>query len=338
MLHRHQSYQRQFFDRLAKKFSTRAEMVAGISSVLVVGRDAVYRRMRGDTTLSADELVALAREYKIGLEMNRERRMAAFLVPGADRRLEAEIDYYRQFRQHTSQIINFPDVSIDYATAELPIFYELSQPLLARFKTFMFGITSWRLERWQALNFDPALIHPGVLDYIDEIVNDSFHLPGRELWSVSIMDVTCRQIEYMVEVHRLRDADLVEQLYQELHNIVDHLETMARMGQRFLMGSQPTPDSPTFEVHMNELSNTNNCVIIHTSEQPIVFTTITNPGYAISTDRRIYDSTTQWFDSLLQHSTRLGPSSAKYTAVYFAKLREKLNSSRTRVVAELLTE
>ena len=60
--------QEQFFDLLLSRFPRRADAVEEICELLHLAKDAIYRRMRGDTFLSPNELATLAQHYHISLD------------------------------------------------------------------------------------------------------------------------------------------------------------------------------------------------------------------------------------------------------------------------------
>ena len=60
--------QQALFDQIISRFPNKTAAVAEISEVLGLGRDPVYRRMRGDTILTPDELSELSRTFHISLD------------------------------------------------------------------------------------------------------------------------------------------------------------------------------------------------------------------------------------------------------------------------------
>ena len=169
-------------------------MVQSIGETLSVGRDAVYRRLRGDTILTADELIVLSRKYR--LPVDDERTLGdvpkMYYTTGSDK-ISSDYQYFLDLRQQTDRMVKLGGTHVDYATPELPFYYELSPPVLRAFKVYVYGVTSWNLKKWEGVSFCPQLISPETNELIQDIIADAYRLPGRELWSIGILDVTLRQ-------------------------------------------------------------------------------------------------------------------------------------------------
>ena len=326
------SFQHVFLERLAKRFSSRSELVRQVAGVLHVGRDAVYRRLRGDTALTADEMMLLSETFQLKMEASPEPNgMPILRYPRTRNPIKTEFDHFSNLERQLAELRRLPGASIDLATPELPMYYEMSTPMLCRFKTFMYGITSWNIEKWKYVDFTPELISDRIYASSSQMIRDHYRLPTREIWSVGALDVTLRQINYMVQVGRFKRKEHVDQLFDELLQIVDHLERMTQSGKRFPMGEEPREDSPAFRVYHNELSNTNNIVLIKSRLATFLFTSLVNPSYIVATDDRLCREVEQWFSNLVEHGNALHSEAGKYAAQYFGYLRAQIEQYRSRI-------
>ncbi len=327
-----ESFQHVFLGRLAKRFSSRSEMVRQVSGVLHVGRDAVYRRMRGDTALTADEMMLLSETFRLKLEAETEvGEVPKLRYPSTRNPIKTEFDHFANLEKQVAELKRLSGASIDLASPELPMYYEMSTPLLCKFKTFTHGITSWDIDKWKNAEFTPDLISDQIYVSANQMIQDHYRLPTREIWSVGLLDVTLRQINYMVQVGRLRRREHIEQLFDELLRIVDHLERMTRSGKRFPMGEDPQENSPSFRVYHNELSNTNNIVLIQTKMATFVFTSLVYPNYIVATDDRLCNEVEHWFENLVAYGNPLHADAGKYAGPYFLHLRKQIEQYRSRV-------
>ena len=307
-------------------------MVAHLGDTLQLGRDAIYRRLRGDTALTANELMLLSRRYRIPLENDTHRHdVPVMYYHSGAAPIESDESYYTQLRRHTANLVQLPNVRVDYATPQLPIFYEMATPVLAAFKTYVYGTTTWDLAKWRNIPFRPELISPTTRQLIDSVLADAQRIPGRELWSIGILDVTLRQVSYMVQVGRFAERKHVELIFEELHQVINHLERMVRTGKRFPLGGEPKDDDPDFAVYHNELSNTNNAIIVRSDISNLLFNTLVNPNYVMSADPRILRDVEQWFNRLVKNSNTLNNQTGKYTSQYFGRLRQQVDATRERV-------
>ena len=331
--HTGSSYQQVFFDRLARRFVSRGEMVREVARVLHLGRDAVYRRLRGDTALTADEMMQLAATYHLRLETGGKREVPTLRYPDDRYTIRNEFDHFLQLHQRWGELKRLPGASFDFASPELPMYYELSTPVLRSFKVFMFGITTWNLEKWKEMNFSPSLIDPELHRLVEETIRQHYSIPARELWSVGVLDVTLRQINYMAQISKFQRNEDVEEIFEELFRIVDHLEEMVRTGKRFPLGGRPHAGSSDFRVYHNELSNTSNVVLVKSDLRSFLFTTLVTPNYVASSNAELCAEVQAWFDNLVEHGNALHSESGKYAAHYFGYLRTQIRQYRERLRA-----
>ncbi|MBB4078570.1 hypothetical protein GGR28_001183 [Lewinella aquimaris] len=328
------SYQRIFLDRLGQRFASRSQLVQEVSKVLHVGRDAVYRRLRGDTALTADELMLLAKTFEVRTEISphSKGRVPTLRYPEGRRFVQNEFDHFIHLIKGLEAMKNLPGARADIASPELPMYYEMATPMLRNFKIFMFGITTWNLAKWKKCSFSPDLISKSLHDVVDQVIRGYYTVPARELWSIGILDVTLRQINYLAQVGRFENTEHLYQLFDELFLIVDHLEKMVHTGKRFPLGETPTDNSPDFRVYHNELSNTSNIVLVNSDVRSYLFTTLVNPNYIATSDPELCTEVQQWFDNLIEYGSALHSEAGKYAAQYFGYLRNQIRQQRERIL------
>lgn len=61
-------FQQAFLDEIVAKFKKRSEAVRAIASILDIGDDAIYKRLRGDSSIYPNEIAALAIEFEISID------------------------------------------------------------------------------------------------------------------------------------------------------------------------------------------------------------------------------------------------------------------------------
>lgn len=328
-----ETFQSWFFKQLEQRFSKRGKMVSAICEALSLGRDATYRRLRGDTALTAEEMLTLSRKFGIPLDdleayPDNQQQID---YPNGLNQVTSELDYYQRLEKQSLEILQLPGLQIDYASPELPFYYEFFTPTLLAFKTYVYGLTSWNFEKWKNTDFRPELIDPKVFEITERLMPLLFKIPGRDLWSVGILDITLRQIEHSVKIGQLNDPDLIAKMFEEIELTIQHMDRMATSKKKFPPNREAQEDDPDFSVYHNELTNTNNVLIIKSPYQSYVFSTFVNPNYIISTDTRIQNQMETWFDNMLASSNVLDSTAGQYCRQYFAQLRRAVKATENRV-------
>ena len=127
-------FQTRLLEQIAKKYQRKSEAVDILSSLLSIGKDAVYRRLRGDTLLTPDEISLLAKEFYISLDsLVLDNTSSVFFNFSAfTQKINSPTDYLNGILSLLRQIKLLPEVEILYASSEIPFFYYsfLLKPLI----------------------------------------------------------------------------------------------------------------------------------------------------------------------------------------------------------------
>lgn len=326
-----------FFRELLEQFDSRADMVRAVGEDLGLRRDAVYRRLRGDSALTAQEFLHLTRKYQLSFlgapepSLDTREFPSMFLVPGDELSASPEV-----FLRHTEDMVQrFEDlegVRLCYATPELPLFYEMATPLLRAFRFYVFRLTRGDYLSWEDRRFRPEALDPGFSIAHDKLLRRLYNYRTVEVWSVGILDFMLRQIEYVYQVGGFTGSEKHQlAVLDDLGRVVDHLEQMTLRGRRFPLGQEPNENSSPFEVYHNELSNTSRIMIFESRHKISVFGSLMNPHFLYSSDPRIVQQAQEWFRNLQRPASALSAQSLRYVNWFFRSLREKIASTRRRV-------
>ncbi len=322
-------FQVQFLHQLAERFEERGLMIQALSQTLSLSKDATYRRLRGDTVLSADELMALAEKYQLSLSL--DPTGIPFKYNQFEHAIRSPEDYFKQLEQYLHLVELLPDKTLYYATGDLPFFYEMLSPRLMSFKLYIYGITAWNFEAWKQQPFHPSLIDNRVLEMADRIGRTAYRIPGQELWTMSLLDTTLNQVEYMLLTGKFADNQDAVLILDEIKSTVHHLEKMASLGKKFAPGSDPSNSEVPFALSHNELINTNSIILIYSPVQSLLFITFVTPNYIHTKDDQLCARLQSWFADLVTVSNPLDASSGKYRSWYFNHLHEQVKRTRQRV-------
>lgn len=325
-------FQLDFLGRLSKKFTDRAEFIREVGRQLNVGRDAVYRRLRGETVLGADEMMVLSKAFKVSIVTEDTRSdLPTMAYPNVMAQTRSEIDFFTRLGKYTSSIASLRNVRVDYATSELPTFYFFAWPTLRAFKIYAYSLSCWNFPKWRGRPFQRDLVSPQTHAILDRIVDDSQHVAGRELWGVGILDTTLRQIAYMVETGQFASNDELKELFREIRELINFLEKMIRSGKRCALANRSAECCADIQVYHNELSNSNNLILIRSEEQNMLLSSLIIPNYMVTTDARLIKDAEDWIGSLVDQSNSLNATAGKYVTRYFAQLRQKVDSMQERI-------
>ncbi|MBP7273756.1 MAG: hypothetical protein KA974_07930 [Saprospiraceae bacterium] len=327
------SLQRKFFDAILSQYAKRTDALVAIASVLKVGKDSVYRRLRGDSIITPGEMELLVREFRISLdsllfEGNLDTVMFSFNAFA-----QKEITFHKYLSSVDSDfqyLQHIPNVVVKYASSEIPLFYYCLFPELIAFKLYVWGRTIWDLDFLNGRNFSFELLDTPSRLLAQSIFEKYIKLESIEMWSANLFDNTINQIEYHVQNGCIIERDIALQLLAALQGLAQHMQTMATVGKKISDKLNADTGTP-FTLYHNEIIYTNNTIYIESPFLRIVFTTFVNPNYLRSFDTRICDYTHSWFDSVIQKSNLISVQNEKARASFFNGIQRKITLAKNRI-------
>ena len=325
------THQEAYFEQLRQLYPTKLAMVQSLTKRLGLSTDAVYRRLRGATALTANELIDLQQHYQLGFTGAGGSSMFNFSY--AERSIKSPGDYIGQLEERMSRLEQLSGVNILLANPGIPFFHEVVSRRLFAFKLYIYGSTCWRFPGWSELRFEPDLIDHQVLDRAYQIGAYSYTMPGRELWTMGILNATLDQIEFMHLTDRFKNDNEALILLGDLQDLVNHLEAMSRAGRKFLPGTSPD-DGVEFKPAQNELANNDNVIFFESDQLSMLFATFITPNFLQTTNPTVCQTTKTWFNTIDELSTPLGATAGKHRKWYFGRLRQQLREVRDRIVMQ----
>ncbi len=333
------SLQDKIFAAVSQYYGKKSEVIRAISELLGVGKDAVYRRMRGESVMTPAEIDLIAVKYKLSVD--------SLLYDKSD-------TVFWSFNTFTKKVTNFkeylegvrysidaahamPGTELFYASMEIPVFHYFYSQQLTAFKLYVWGLTSLGFDFLEGRKFSFNLISPDNFKVTDHIVKLYNQLPTTELYSLNITDHTLNHIEYIATIDGFENPDDALVLCDAVSEIMRHTCDMAAKGMKFSPGTEPTEGiNAPFRLYHNELVSTNNTFLLKTAVNKMLYTTFGNPNFLSTTDKKMCDYADKWLTSTLQKSTPISNQSEKNRAWFFNRLEKRIKRTRTRI--EMLRE
>src|SRR5262245_15308134 len=130
--------QQQLFAEIKRKIGEAASMPDEIAKLLDISTDSAYRRIRGEKTVSLDELYSLCTHYKISLDQLMNVQTGAFMFQGNLLNPKTHrYDAYLTGMMHVMAYFNsFKQKEFYYLCKDMPIFHYFHYKELAAFKYF----------------------------------------------------------------------------------------------------------------------------------------------------------------------------------------------------------
>lgn len=329
--------QNQLLETVLARFPRRADCVDVLCKILNSSKDPVYRRLRGDTPLSLDEIAVIARHFNISLDAlifgPSERVMVSF--NDFSRHVTDFTDYLQSYISDLEQIRRLPGGHLFYASSEVPVFSYMYLPELISFKLYVWGRTTWNMDFLKNRPFDFELITPPVIRLSQSILEHYNSLDSTELWSLGIVDNTLAQIEYHVHSGGFRDNSVALALCDKMLEWAEHMKAMAIEGRKFNRGAKPHEAGASLQLYHNEMVHTNNTILVVSDVAKAVYAAFSNPNFIKTTDTNLCNYVEDWFSNVIAKSAPITLTAEKSRDWFFRGLTKKIEAVKRRILAHV---
>jgi hypothetical protein len=326
--------QRKILEKVTARFKKRSLAVETLSNLLKVSKDGIYRRLRGESALSPQEISLLAHNFNLSIDaiLFEQSEQILFSYSLFSQPVTGIHDYVKEVYKQAQLSASLREVQVSYATQEIPIFLYYVSPVLFRLKMYIYARTYWQLPsfREKAFSFDLIPEEACMLARQTAAIYNS--LPSLEVWRPSLLDNTLSQVLFLATAGLFahpEDSLLVLNAIQEL---MDHAKAMAKNGRKSAPGDLSTGAGGNYRMFYNEYSSTNDTILLESAQDSILFTSFGMPNFLTTRDSRLLEQIRSWFQELTNNSTSMTSHAAKNRERFFNQLSRKIQLTRERLM------
>jgi len=325
------------FNKVLTKFKKKSEAITALSLLLNVQSNAIYKRIRGETPLTPDELTILVQRFNISVDsiVSKKTDTVLFSYPSLIKKPKNFADYLDNL---SVQISELPKVNgyLKYASAEIPIYHYCFFPEIIAFKLFTWGRTTWNFDYLQSKPFSLDLMSPTDYESAANFLHHYLKVPSIELWSANCLDNTLSQLTHCIQSGNMKIPSDGIVICDKLTLLVGHLKKMAKVGKKFPLKATELNDRASFTLFHNETIYTGNSILVVTDLGSTVYSTFTNPNYIKSNNLDAVSDMDNWFNRITNKSELISRHAEKNREIFFNRLEKKIN--RTRLIIDRFIE
>lgn len=309
-------YYRKFIETMQERLPGGANLANILMEILELGKESVYRRLRGDVAFTFDEVVYLSKHFNISLDsIFGERVSNGAMFNMQFLRSNSEMQNYEDLVNYYSNIFGYiakdPQSELSLASNMLPLVSYSSYDALTRY----------RIYRWMYQN--SKLTYPGTLsdsEFPVSVMNMQRKLTSDiqnignvlYIWDANVIVSLVKEILYFAGL-RLISYDDVEILKGELLCLLDELEGLTVKG-RFDNGHPVS-------IYLSDLNFDMSYGYAEREGFQISFFRAYSTNSVDSQQKSICEEHKRWINLLKQHSTLITQSGEAEKIRFFNEQR-----------------
>jgi len=314
-----------FLEQIRSRVPENISFVDKLAELLNVSRDSAYRRIRGETVLSLDEVKKLCDRFGVSLDSLLSPTSNSSLFYHRALSTTYTLDQWLNGVVSNMEVVNgYSQRELIFAARDMPFFHYVRLPELSAFKFFFWLKTVIK---------DPAYVNQSFhLDVLPkEILNAGTRLwklystvPSTEIWSDEAVNETIKQIEFYHECRFFANKELAGLLCDRLINLINLIKKESADGLK--------TGGEAIRLYENEILIADNTVFARMDKMRIVYINYNSLNLLTTHQETFCDRTEKYLNNLTKTSTLISASAEKERNKFFNKMRLRIEACKARLV------
>lgn len=328
--------QQNFIQRLRDAIPSSRSFVDEMADVLEVSTDSAYRRIRGETALTIDEVAKLCAFYRIAPDL----QMASGPGNGVTFSYNHLSDDTANFEQYLTSLANdmrriksAEQPEIIFAAEDVPIFHHFQYPLLSAFKLFYWSRSILNTPTLEGAKFNPELVSENLLQLVRTIYDLYLDTPSIEIWSEDTLNSTVKQVEYYWESGLFRNAEDALNVLIDVEKMIVGLERQAAHSTKFRGEVPPANSVQNYTLYNSELMIGNNCILVRIGSNRVTYISFNTFNSMTTNNPAFNEETDRWLRNLIRKSIPISGVAEKQRFRFFRNMQDKIVRLREQIAA-----
>ncbi len=327
-----------FFDLIKQKLQPGVNLADYLKEHLFLSKDSAYRRLRGETSLSFEEIIKLAKDFNISLDN----------FVGSNNKDAEVIFHLQRFRFNPTRYLTWiekeftiPSFDYDfemlYSAKGLPVYYNFIFPEIAVFKAYYYNKVLLNNKDFDGVVFDFQMAYDLFLGNQQEVqqLKDKIYLkylntPSTEIWNIHTFDGHLQQIRYSWETGLFKDKENALLLMDKTQEMLNNTKAQAEKGLK-INPEYPDDTYGAFNMYFSELVHLEHTFWRKIDEQQSTFI-IHNIGDFIFTYNEVFCKRTMYYlKNLMEKATNISKQSPKARHRLFKTIEKKVMALRMEI-------
>lgn len=330
-------YQSQLIELIKLQLTQDESIGNSISEVLSISPDAAYRRFRGETPFTINELQKISKHFGISLDNLfgiKKNNVSFEYQPLSNYDFTME-GYLEGILRGLKFIKAQSNPALIISINNTPLIQLLNFPHLIRFKLFFWAKTHLQIEDYANIKFIREKPTEKVFLLGREVLQHYNSIPSRELLDPELLRGFIREIQYYFSAQHFEDPNYAIYLMDQLLEFVSHLKEQTAIGKKFIYGTQPPADGNNFEVYHNDVLNGITSTYYKTDETTGLYIAHNFLNTLHTLDQVYVEESAEVLEKQLANASLISLTNEKERNSYFKQLENAIERARKQMELEI---
>jgi hypothetical protein len=330
--------QEQLIELIKQRIQGQETVGRVLADILSISQDAAYRRNRGETPFTIDEVKKLCLHFNISFDSlcNIDQTKVLFEynpLINYDFSLESYLEgLLHAFRR----LSNTTQPKIVLTANNIALFQLLNFPHLIRFRLYFWAKTHLQIPEYQDQLFEHEKVTENAYNLGREILQRYNKIPTAECYDPEFLKGLLRHIHYYASAHLFKDPYYALRLVDEVKMMSSHIKHQATLGKKFIYGEQPPADGHQYDVYLNDTINTDNTFYYTSEEAEGIYLAHNHMNYLHTSDKNYTRESKLIIDKQIANSSLISRVNEKQRNAFFHKIDMNIQLFRQKIEADIL--
>lgn len=304
-------YQMVFMEKLKALLPPQQGLADVLADLLQVSKDSAYRRIRGETALTLDEVLIICEQFRITFESLSNPNAVTFQFKQLKPDIESFREYLTGMYTDLERIKSFENSEIIYAAEDIPVFHHFPHKMLSSFKTYYWMRSIMNVKAFEGTRFKAGLIPEDIIELGKKIHQVYQSIPSAEIWTDETISSTLNQIEYYWEAGLFEDVETGIAVCDDFITELRSIQQLCEIG---------TKQFKPYRFYHNDIMIGNNCILIKAGTTKFCYLSHHSFNFMLTTDFAFSEETESWLENMMRRSALISGVSEKQRNIFFSQL------------------
>lgn len=252
--------------RIKSALPANISLVDELADLLKISNDSAYRRIRGETALSIEEIAAICKHFRISFDSfinSSNNRFVNFSYHQLSSHSNSFKEYLQNIKNNLEAMLKFPEEQrqIIFAAEDIPVFHHFAHPELTAFKIFYWNKSILNAPGFEDKKFEAIHIDKSLLELAKDIYDLYSKVPSMEIWSDDTVNSTLKQIEFYWDSGAFKTKKDALLICEEVDLMLTRICKQAELNVKLDTHHKPASTQNNYALYHSDVMIGNNCVL-----------------------------------------------------------------------------
>lgn len=319
--------QNHFINRFKEVLPSGVGLAEEMADLLDVSTDSAYRRIRGETELTIEEVYKISKKYALSIDdvfSNQNDTVTFSYTKLTDSDHNFEI-YLNRLLTHLKTLKKFDNRKIYYVAEEIPIFYSFFSKKLTDFKLFYWQRSVLNVPEYQQRKFDWGVVPQKLIDIAHASYEEYLTIPSSEIWTSETVLTGLKQIQFYYDSGIISSNHALE-LLTEYRSMIDMIMKNAENSRKNI-----SDKTDTYFMYNSEVVLGTNCIYVIMGETTYSYISFNSMNSLTTNNPQFCEETEHWVRNLEKKSTLISGVSEKQRYQFFSLMYKAIDGCTEKI-------